>query len=243
MNDLSYEERKRLRRAADRATQASGQPIPMPASAPTQERSAPSDEALRLAGVIADKIEDGTLFQAGIFSRRDLADKVRAVVRCARHGAQPATDHSDLLRRWQEFWRGQVSSDSLEIYRDTSAALQGAQPAASAEPVAWITPETLERLMDGRTGKTVPVHAGRTRTARTPLYAAPVSAQALTCRDLSDQDMDRIAGWLGQHEADDIGFQGLAERIIQAFAVGAGAAQAQPEPAAHLRASDPELGS
>lgn len=47
------------------------------ASAPV---AAPSDETLRLAGVIADKIEDGTLFQAGIYSRRELADRVRAAV-------------------------------------------------------------------------------------------------------------------------------------------------------------------
>ena len=46
--------------------------------------AAPSDETLRLAGVIADKIEDGTLFQAGIYSRRELADRVRAVVRSVR---------------------------------------------------------------------------------------------------------------------------------------------------------------
>lgn len=52
--------------------------------------TAPSDETLRLAGIIADKIEDGTLFRAGFFSRRDLADKVRAVVRAARPAAQPA---------------------------------------------------------------------------------------------------------------------------------------------------------
>jgi len=47
----------------------------------------PSDETLRVAGVIADKIEDGTLFEAGIFSRRELADKVRAVVRFVQQGA------------------------------------------------------------------------------------------------------------------------------------------------------------
>lgn len=56
------------------------------ASAPV---AAPSNETLRLAGVIADKIEDGTLFQAGIFSRRELADKVRAVVRFVREASTP----------------------------------------------------------------------------------------------------------------------------------------------------------
>ncbi|MCH1984852.1 hypothetical protein L7Q78_18900 [Achromobacter xylosoxidans] len=58
------------------------------ASAPL---AAPSNETLRLAGVIADKIEDGTLFQAGIFSRRELADKVRAVVRFVREASAPDT--------------------------------------------------------------------------------------------------------------------------------------------------------
>ncbi len=38
-----------------------------------------TNEQLRLAGVIADKIEDGTLFQAGIYSRRELAEVIRAV--------------------------------------------------------------------------------------------------------------------------------------------------------------------
>lgn len=52
--------------------------------------SAPSAETLRLAGVIADKIEDGTLFQGGILSRRELADKVRAVVRFAQQSAPVA---------------------------------------------------------------------------------------------------------------------------------------------------------
>lgn len=56
------------------------------ASAPL---AAPSNETLRLAGVIADKIEDGTLFQAGIFSRRELADKVRAVVRFVQVASAP----------------------------------------------------------------------------------------------------------------------------------------------------------
>jgi len=52
--------------------------------------SAPSAETLRLTGVIADKIEDGTLFQGGILSRRELADKVRAVVRFAQQSAPVA---------------------------------------------------------------------------------------------------------------------------------------------------------
>lgn len=37
-------------------------------------------EKQRLVGVIADKIEDGTLFQAGIYSRKQLADIVRTML-------------------------------------------------------------------------------------------------------------------------------------------------------------------
>jgi hypothetical protein len=50
-------------------------------------------EPLRLAAVIADKIEDGTLFQAGIFSKRELADAVRSIVKHAsRDGCPCASD-------------------------------------------------------------------------------------------------------------------------------------------------------
>lgn len=69
------------------ARQASAMLGVIMASAPV---AAPSDETLRLASVIADKIEDGTLFQSGIFSRRELADKVRSVVRIARQSTPVA---------------------------------------------------------------------------------------------------------------------------------------------------------
>lgn len=39
-------------------------------------------ETRRLVGVIADKIADGTLFQAGLFSRADLAAFVREAAAC-----------------------------------------------------------------------------------------------------------------------------------------------------------------
>ncbi|HCQ48851.1 MAG TPA: hypothetical protein DIW53_19640 [Achromobacter sp.] len=69
------------------------------ASAPVAGEAQPSDETLRLVGVIADKIEDGTLFNAGIYSRRDLADKVRAVLRFSRQGMQPATPQASEAMR------------------------------------------------------------------------------------------------------------------------------------------------
>ncbi len=49
----------------------------------TSAQRAASDEVLRLAGVIADKVEDGTLFNAGIYSRRELADVLRTVLAVA----------------------------------------------------------------------------------------------------------------------------------------------------------------
>lgn len=46
--------------------------------------------------------------------------------------------------------------------------------------------------------------------------AAP-SQVALRCRDLSDADMDQIAGWLGELERGDIGYHALCGKIIASF--------------------------
>jgi hypothetical protein len=43
-------------------------------------------------------------------------------------------------------------------------------------------------------------------------------ATALLCRDLTDDDMDKLITWLGEHERNEIGHQGLCDRIISAFA-------------------------
>jgi len=110
------------------------------ASAPV---AAPSDETLRLAGVIADKIEDGTLFQAGIFSRRELADKVRTVARLARQSAPVAgvvsvVPDDDAIA---EAWMTLSEVDGIEYHgpsfgRGYRAALLAAHPPApAAEPV------------------------------------------------------------------------------------------------------------
>lgn len=42
-----------------------------------QKRLSPETEHLRLLGIIADKIEDGTLFYAGFYRNKDLAEIVR----------------------------------------------------------------------------------------------------------------------------------------------------------------------
>lgn len=48
-------------------------------------------EKIRLASVIANKIEDATLFKAGIYSPRELADIVRSVVEMAKDLAEIST--------------------------------------------------------------------------------------------------------------------------------------------------------
>ena len=45
-----------------------------------EENNDPLIEATRLSGVIADKIADGTLFNAGIYSRQQLAGFIRLAV-------------------------------------------------------------------------------------------------------------------------------------------------------------------
>lgn len=123
------------------------------ASAPV---AAPSNETLRLAGVIADKIEDGTLFQAGIFSRRELADKVRAVVRFVSEAstpvageAQPTWDDLKSLAVKHSVWvpgYGPFAAELLATYGLAPAeqphwlaawlnAMNHAAPQASAEDV------------------------------------------------------------------------------------------------------------
>lgn len=54
-----------------------------PAAAQQEHIGAVTKEQRRLIGVIADKIEDGSLFQAGIFSRKELAAIVRNVLAVA----------------------------------------------------------------------------------------------------------------------------------------------------------------
>lgn len=119
------------------------------ARASGQALAAPSDDDLiALAKRHAYDHQDGEAGEQEMFSFRVNHLERFAAALLARHGAQPAEEHASLLRRWQEFWRGLVSSDGLELYRDTSDALFGAQPAASAAPVQ--SEATLYAHDDGR---------------------------------------------------------------------------------------------
>lgn len=53
---------------------------------------------------------------------------------------------------------------------------------------------------------------------------------ASKCRELTDDDMDKLVEWLGKHERDEIGHQGLCEHIVDTFSVSAAAPQAQGVP-------------
>ena len=60
----------------------------MSATALSAAQLAASAEVLRLAGVIIEKVEDGTLFEAGLYSRKQLADVLRTILAVA---SLPAT--------------------------------------------------------------------------------------------------------------------------------------------------------
>lgn len=47
----------------------------------TEQNNVISDKTLRVLGVIANRIEDGTLFQSGLMTQRELADEIRTVLK------------------------------------------------------------------------------------------------------------------------------------------------------------------
>lgn len=63
--------------------------------APATQQAGATKEHLRIVRVIADKIEDGTLFRSGIYSNKDLARFVRNVADAAAHQPAPATQQPE----------------------------------------------------------------------------------------------------------------------------------------------------
>ena len=63
--------------------------------APATQQAGATKEHLRLVRVIADKIEDGTLFQSGIYSNKDLARFVRNVADAATPQPSPTTQAAE----------------------------------------------------------------------------------------------------------------------------------------------------
>lgn len=84
-----------------------------------------TSETVRRAGVIADKIEDGTLFRAGIFTRAVLAETVRAVLEeLQRLQAERLT----LIDQ-----QGQISIKNVDLQAEVERLRMGAgAPAAQA---------------------------------------------------------------------------------------------------------------
>jgi len=88
--------------------------------------------------------------------------------------AQPSDDDLGALadaHRWDTH-TGRIAMLRAALSRYGSAPQAG----EDARPLVWMTQDTYVRLMDGRTGATVPVHVGRTRTARIPLHLGPQPA-------------------------------------------------------------------
>ena len=81
-------------RARDAYAAGMGDPLvivaPTAQPAPATQQAGATKEHLRLVRVIADKIEDGTLFQSGIYSNKDLARFVRNVA----DSAAPQPSHT-----------------------------------------------------------------------------------------------------------------------------------------------------
>lgn len=127
----------------------------------------PSDETLRLVGVIADKIEGGTLFQAGIFSRREMAEKVRTVLSAARYGQPAQTAEPWYGHKYKEY------PDGTWRCADGCGPILVAQPAASAEQVVvYMYQDKQDYVVHGTVPKGTSLRPGINT-----LYTAPVSAQ------------------------------------------------------------------
>lgn len=71
---------------------------------------------------------------------------------------------------------GSIVADAITAANAIREMRAAPQTGEDAQPILWLTPETYGRLIDGRTGKTVPAHVGRNRMARIPFYATPQPA-------------------------------------------------------------------
>lgn len=100
--------------AAPTAQPAPAAQQPASSNAAAVQQSGATKEHLRLVRVIADKIEDGTLFQSGIYSNKDLARFVRNVADAAapqpsptpQADSQPAPADVEDAIAWLVTWKG-----------------------------------------------------------------------------------------------------------------------------------------
>jgi hypothetical protein len=74
----------------------------------------------------------------------------------------------------------------------------------SAEPVAWLTDESLRRLSRGGNSRgSVPVHASRSYVAKTPVYLHPSPADEAVRRDAERQMIERCAALCDELDQDE----------------------------------------
>ena len=104
-----------------------------------------TSEQRRLIGVIADKIEDGTLFQSGIYPKKDLARFVRNMLDTtpttpaasptptaeqAAPKAAPGPVSDDVVRdaaryQWLRRWKGQEHEPPFTVQHEMDGTLWG----------------------------------------------------------------------------------------------------------------------
>ena len=106
-------------------------PTPQAAqTAPAAQQAGATKEHVRLVRVIADKIEDGTLFRSGIYSNKDLARFVRNVADAAAPQPSPAAQadsvQEDAARyRWLRRWKGQEHEPPFTVQHEIDGTLWG----------------------------------------------------------------------------------------------------------------------
>ena len=99
--------------------------------APATQQAGATKEHVRLVRVIADKIEDGTLFRSGIYSNKDLARFVRNVADAAAPQfpttqAQADSVLEDAARyRWLRRWKGQEHEPPFTVQHEIDGTLWG----------------------------------------------------------------------------------------------------------------------
>lgn len=92
-------------------------------------KDAPTNETVRVCGVIADQIEDGSLFTSGIFSRKELAQKVRDVLTDYTHIKEDA-GYYEFIANWCESISG---PESIKLKNDQWAIIVDGPPPTNDE--------------------------------------------------------------------------------------------------------------
>lgn len=109
-------------------------------TAPATQQAGATKEHVRLVRVIADKIEDGTLFQSGIYSNKDLARFVRNVADAAAPQPSPTAQAAESVPAIQGEMNVQLDIDSNHSapgqQRDVARSVALGQPMGNGQDQA-----------------------------------------------------------------------------------------------------------